>query len=1101
MMKAGQAIEYYITRRMTEDPEWQKLEVIFSGAEVEGEGEHKIAQYIRELRDSGENSQNFSHCIYGSDVDLLMLGLSFHIPLFSILREKMVTGPGGAAEAESNFRATDQYEYVHLSVMRQYLALEFLGLLDPPDELLDDLTFLTFLVGNDFLPCLPACAIDLGGLHVLFDAYKRLVLGAGGLSSQHLVDTRLGRLNLPLLSALLREIIPHERRLLLEHYSSADASDKKAESPAPAVPKADAITPPAASSLPVPSFGGKPPATLAPGPASPPAVQLETIELLATARATYYNRHGGPGTDIAGICRAYVWTLEWCLEYYWAPRGKVPCWGHFYPSLAAPLAVDLLALLPQMDPEAPNTVSAPWRVQPQPPFEPFAQLLGVLPPESASLLPPVLANLLCNDDSPLKPFCPSAAKVEPAIPEPGRAPWSLPLRLPFMPHHTLLDTMRPLLVTLPPEVLARNRFGPAHVFRSQPSVSAMPVAAPPSLTALDSRLFAPVTHCRVKSPTPLPVPAFSPSPMLSSKITLPRAPYPQFQPTLGWQAVTPQLGFGRRHPRLLLRIPPAALDRQLDSLSERLLTRDVLFSLPNVTLGRVNSVITPRSTLTSTRKGKPQRSDTGAEQWSKACGLVRQRALTRGFELPEPRLLLTVQPLLRLEPAPTAEPSSVLLRRVYSSTFEYLQFEEVLGMLPDCYPALSEKFPSEKILRLGQALPDLTREPHPLLFLGPGNSFSTCGHSRPASEPSPAILDADLWPRQKSATVNGLMAAGLPGERYIAAPQVADELGVSALTLARITSNLHFGPPANADLGLGFKYATRHLRLPGYARLAPKSPDRWEYSERAVQLLREFRSLFPDLFKGVDQSPQRDDFDPRQVFAAPPVFPPREATPVEKSEADEPVTPSETPAVPAAALPVTPVPWDPMKRVAEVQAWLAKLPTRTLPLLPAEAQTVSLDGMAWVEQHAALHSQSAHEARAKGAQLHTRLPMPQLLLLSASPALLEALLQVAHRGVTHALGDRVANVSHRSLPLGLLGTIVSIIPGEPEHLEVVWDDECLCANTLNGRIRSLRGLAVPVTSILNVSRVQPLKAPQEAKPRPAQPKAPKNLFNLLSDEP
>lgn len=39
-----------IRRKMAEDPVWQKPNVIFSGHEVPGEGEHKIMEYIRCVR-------------------------------------------------------------------------------------------------------------------------------------------------------------------------------------------------------------------------------------------------------------------------------------------------------------------------------------------------------------------------------------------------------------------------------------------------------------------------------------------------------------------------------------------------------------------------------------------------------------------------------------------------------------------------------------------------------------------------------------------------------------------------------------------------------------------------------------------------------------------------------------------------------------------------------------------------------------------------------------------------------------------------------------------------------------------------------------------
>lgn len=42
------------------------------------------------------------------------------------------------------------------------------------ERLIDDFVFLTFLVGNDFLPHLPTLRIGDSAFDVIFDAYKRV---------------------------------------------------------------------------------------------------------------------------------------------------------------------------------------------------------------------------------------------------------------------------------------------------------------------------------------------------------------------------------------------------------------------------------------------------------------------------------------------------------------------------------------------------------------------------------------------------------------------------------------------------------------------------------------------------------------------------------------------------------------------------------------------------------------------------------------------------------------------------------------------------------------------------------------------------------------
>ncbi|KAI4838196.1 5'-3' exoribonuclease 1 [Plasmodium brasilianum] len=64
------------------------FDVIFSGSDVPGEGEHKILKFIRENCRKDGNFKNYNHCIYGLDADLIMLSLVTHLNNIFILRDK-----------------------------------------------------------------------------------------------------------------------------------------------------------------------------------------------------------------------------------------------------------------------------------------------------------------------------------------------------------------------------------------------------------------------------------------------------------------------------------------------------------------------------------------------------------------------------------------------------------------------------------------------------------------------------------------------------------------------------------------------------------------------------------------------------------------------------------------------------------------------------------------------------------------------------------------------------------------------------------------------------------------------------------------------------
>ena len=92
MYNLNKQLQFFIKAKIAEDAHWQNLEIILSGSDVPGEGEHKILQYIRDWQNKPDFDPEMSHCIYGGDADLIMLGLSTHIRNFCLLREDVTFG-------------------------------------------------------------------------------------------------------------------------------------------------------------------------------------------------------------------------------------------------------------------------------------------------------------------------------------------------------------------------------------------------------------------------------------------------------------------------------------------------------------------------------------------------------------------------------------------------------------------------------------------------------------------------------------------------------------------------------------------------------------------------------------------------------------------------------------------------------------------------------------------------------------------------------------------------------------------------------------------------------------------------------------------------
>lgn len=176
-------LQDYIQQKARDDPKWQHLTIIFSGPNVPGEGEHKIMDFIRRERVRPNYNVNTRHCIMGQDGDWIMLGLATHEPNLVLLREQVVFDAKKQALLERNGIASyihnANFEWLHLGILRDYLSYEFETRQVVPsapydlEATIDDFVFLTFFVGNDFLPHMPALDIADEAFDLLFQIYRK----------------------------------------------------------------------------------------------------------------------------------------------------------------------------------------------------------------------------------------------------------------------------------------------------------------------------------------------------------------------------------------------------------------------------------------------------------------------------------------------------------------------------------------------------------------------------------------------------------------------------------------------------------------------------------------------------------------------------------------------------------------------------------------------------------------------------------------------------------------------------------------------------------------------------------------------------------------
>eukprot|EP00743_Colponemidia_sp_Colp-15_P012541 GILK01014314.1.p1 GENE.GILK01014314.1~~GILK01014314.1.p1 ORF type:complete len:1359 (-),score=329.11 GILK01014314.1:114-4190(-) len=235
MERLATSLRFYITRRLHYDPSWEGLKVILSDANVPGEGEHKIMEFIRLQRTLPNYDPNLVHCLYGADADLIMLGLATHEAHFYILREIVFqanerkcflcgqlghlaaecTGEEKQKTGEFDERgatvASKPFQFIKIPVLREYLWFQ-LRVDSVPfgwdfERCIDDFVFLCFFVGNDFLPHLPSLSIHEGAIDMLLMLYKTLLPSLGGYLTEN------GDVHLDKVDVLLSELGRVEDRI------------------------------------------------------------------------------------------------------------------------------------------------------------------------------------------------------------------------------------------------------------------------------------------------------------------------------------------------------------------------------------------------------------------------------------------------------------------------------------------------------------------------------------------------------------------------------------------------------------------------------------------------------------------------------------------------------------------------------------------------------------------------------------------------------------------------------------------------------------------------------------------------------------------------
>ncbi|KAG9133933.1 hypothetical protein Leryth_004645 [Lithospermum erythrorhizon] len=442
------ALQYYIHLRMNNDPGWKGIKVIFSGASVPGEGEHKIVSFIRLQRNLPGFDPNTRHCLYGLDADLIMLALATHEVHFTVLREvgqksqtvdqrKRLRSGNRKPNQGKNFAnefdkclAEQVFQLVRIWVLRDYLAHE-LQIPAPNtstdfERLIDDFVFMCIFVGNDFLPHIPSLEIGEGGIDLLMMTYKQEFVQMGGyltMSSEvnlrrveHFIKA-IGSYELPIFRKRNLVMEVRGRKGMYSHRSSAEHNCHKTQEKE-LIKAEDNLT-------------------------------IEKVDFGKDGwKERYYALKFEIENDDKGelirkdAVNKYVEGICWVMRYYY--QG-ICSWNWFYPYHYAPFASDFQGI-GQLE---------MWFDLGRP-LKPFDQLMGVLPAASAQALPFFYRQLMTDSSSPILDFYPKDFEVDL---NGKRHSWEGVCKLPFINEFRLLAEIAKVEHTLTDSEVRRNTLG------------------------------------------------------------------------------------------------------------------------------------------------------------------------------------------------------------------------------------------------------------------------------------------------------------------------------------------------------------------------------------------------------------------------------------------------------------------------------------------------------------------------------------------------------------------------------------------------------------------------------------------------------------------
>lgn len=248
-------------------------------------------------------------------------------------------------------RPSFQTTYINVGLLADILISELYFEGCDTNRIIDDFICMCFLVGNDFLPNIPTLEIKTGAISCFMSVYGSICSKYG-----HFINKDLS-LNINTFLQLITLLAEKEKEGLEEN--------KDRIFPDPLLIESTTIF-------------------------TTEEKQVYSFDLDKYKKLYYEKKLKG---DINHICSKYIQGIKWIIQYY---KKGIPDWTWFYPYYYSPFLSDMVKVIKD------GFVFHPFDLTTTP-IPPYLQLLYILPPQSAKLLPEPLTEIFKDEkDYPLK---------------------------------------------------------------------------------------------------------------------------------------------------------------------------------------------------------------------------------------------------------------------------------------------------------------------------------------------------------------------------------------------------------------------------------------------------------------------------------------------------------------------------------------------------------------------------------------------------------------------------------------------------------------------------------------------------------------------------